>query len=263
MCTVSVITLPGGGLRLVTNRDESRGRPVSEPPVWRDLPGGRRGVWPIDPLGGGTWVGADDMGLVLTVLNSNPDPAPDLSGLKLRSRGLLIPMLLEGATDGARLGGIAAMLERIDLSAFAPFRLVGAACGSRGLLDVVWDRQRLDVGVSRELPACFASSGLGDRVVRERLPLFEQMVASRPSPNAQDRFHAHYWPDRLHQSVWMSRPEARTVSISVVEVRAGDDGAEVAMRSIQIGEPPLAREKEQGVDRERRSAVRSSGRKNG
>lgn len=239
MCTVSIITLPSGGLRLVTNRDESRGRPASEPPGWRELPGGGRAIWPTDPLGGGTWLGADDRGLVLTLLNGNPEPEPDLSGLKLRSRGLLIPELLERASDGTALGEIAAMLERMDLSAFAPFRLVGAIGGSRSLLDAVWDRRKLQIADGPEHPACYVSSGLGDSVVRARLPLFEQMVAAEPTPEAQDRFHAHYWPDRLHQSVWMTRERARTVSVSVVEVRPSGGTPEVEMRSVLVGEPPV------------------------
>ncbi len=226
----------------MTSRDEQRGRPQATPPRWRELSGGRRAAWPTDPEGGGTWLGADDRGMVLTLLNGNPEPSPDLSGLSLRSRGLLIPELLERA-GGGRLEEVFGLLEGLDLEAFAPFRLVGAEPARRGegvaVFDAVWDRRRLSGSGADAPPACFVSSGLGDSVARARLPLFEQMVGDEPTPEVQDRFHAHYWPDRLHQSVWMSRAGARTVSVSVVEVLPEDDGARVEMVSIPVGEPPV------------------------
>ncbi|MCC5785377.1 MAG: NRDE family protein [Phycisphaerales bacterium] len=241
MCTVTIIALEGGGLRLVTSRDERRGRPPATPPQWRELSGGRWAAWPTDPEGGGTWLGADDRGMVLTLLNGNPEPTPDLSGLSLRSRGLLIPELLDRA-GGGRLQDAFGLLEGLDLDAFAPFRLVGTEPDGRGgvsVFDAVWDRRRLVVSGADTPPACFVSSGLGDSVVRARLPLFERMVGEEPTPEAQDHFHAHYWPDRLDQSVWMSRAGARTVSVSVVEVLPEDDGARVEMVSIPVGEPPV------------------------
>ncbi len=242
MCTVTIIALDGGGLRLVTSRDERRGRPQATPPRWRELSGGRRAAWPTDPEGGGTWLGANDRGTVLTLLNGNPEPAPDLSGLSLRSRGLLIPELLQQAGDPG-LEAVFGLLEGLDLEVFAPFRLVGAEPARRGggvsVFDAVWDRSRLVVSGADTPPVCFVSSGLGDSVVRERLPLFEELVVESPSIEAQDRFHAHYWPDRLHQSVWMSRAGARTVSVSVVEVRPSGEAPEVEMRSALVGEPPV------------------------
>src|SRR5690348_2899943 len=100
MCTLSIIQVPapsGRGtpsLRIVCNRDESRSRPPASPPRWRAAEGadGVRAIWPMDMEGGGTWLGASDRGLVLSLLNLNQEPRFDARGVPgLRSRGLVVP----------------------------------------------------------------------------------------------------------------------------------------------------------------------------
>jgi hypothetical protein len=44
--------------------------------------------------------------------------------------------------------------------------------------------------------------------------------------SAQDAYHRHAWPDRLHLSVCMRRPEARTMSLTVIQT----DAAQARMR---------------------------------
>ena len=50
------------------NRDERRSRPAALPPQVHDL-GGRLAAFPVDPRGGGSWVGVNDVGIVVTLLN--------------------------------------------------------------------------------------------------------------------------------------------------------------------------------------------------
>lgn len=219
MCTVSVIALRAGGFRLVTNRDESPDRPAALPPAWRDLPGsGTRAVWPTDPAGGGTWVGAVAGGLVLTLLNVNDPEAPSPDPGRRTSRGTLIPALLALPDAPSAMEGLAGL----ELERFEPFRLVAAGPAEAGgvrILERAWDGSRLGAAVEHGAPACFASSGLGDDLVRPRLELFREMLAPDPTdPSAQEAFHAHRWPDRPEISVMMSRPGARTVSVTRVEV---------------------------------------------
>jgi len=127
MCTVTIIPLEGGGLRLVSNRDELRTRPRADAPAITRLARGVDGAWPTDTLAGGTWIGASARGLALTLLNGNPTPpAPLPDRRELRSRGLLIPELIEH--DDA--SGVIAELGRMDLERFAPFRLVAAGHGA-------------------------------------------------------------------------------------------------------------------------------------
>jgi Transport and Golgi organisation 2 len=214
MCTVSIISTSEPGFRLVTNRDVERTRPLGRAPTWHTL-GRARAIWPTDAMAGGTWVAATDRGLVLCLLNKYMEPPPDLSGVRvLVSRGTIIPRLAEAA-DGA---GAMEALASMDLDAIAPFRMLAcdAFAGAVRVLEADWDRRELR-RLDHTTPACFVSSGLGDSKVLVRLPLFEQAVR-QDDPDAQDAFHRHVWPDRPEVSVLMRRRDARTVSITSVEV---------------------------------------------
>lgn len=282
MCTVTIIPLAGSdqggpGYRLKVNRDELRTRPEASPPVWREVhPSGmsgptRRAIYPVDPKGGGTWVAAAPGGLAMAVLNLNLTPAPPVPA-DLISRGAIIP----GLVGYSHADEVIAGLERMDLERYKPFRLVvmdlarveaGAGPDVAACLrpvEAAWDRDSLRVvehrcwngGDGVSVGGCWASSGLGDAVVQVRLPLWEGMLMAPAADAAavQERFHAHRWPDRTHQSVLMTRPDARTVSITTVEVRArtaveAGVGADVRMwyQPVQDGPTPVIRREPLGV----------------
>lgn len=225
MCTVSVIPQPAG-YRVMVNRDEADTRPDALEPAWRTLLTATgqpmRAIWPTDPVGGGTWLGVNERGLLLTLLNYNLESAPGVPApvtrTDLRSRGEIIPQLLShAAPHDAMLA-----LSRSDLSCYGPFRLVAVAHPGDGAVPTViesrWDMRRLDVLAAAAPPACFASSGLGDSLVRVRADLFRKMLsdANDDLHATQDRFHAHQWPHASHLSVMMSRKGVRTVSVSTV-----------------------------------------------
>jgi hypothetical protein len=228
MCTLTLIAVERAdgppGLRLVMNRDEQRDRPAAVAPCWRELSGGVRAVWPTDPAGGGTWIAATSRGLVLCLLNLNLEPRPFLPE-GLLSRGLIIPSVVESA--GAV--GVVGALERLELRRFAPFRLVVAERGG-GVWECRWDRERLRSVEHAALPLCFVSSGLGDSRVEGRLRLFEERVAQTGfTAGEQDAFHQHGWEGEPEISVMMSRAEARTVSVTTVEVSGSGSQARVEM----------------------------------
>lgn len=221
MCTVTVIPLPAGrarapaGLayRVAANRDELRTRSPALPPMRHDA-FGRAAGWPVDRDAGGTWIGANDAGLTLCLLNAHPKdlPVPGPHG-PLRSRGEIVPLLMGHAIalDSARA------LARLDLGAYAPFRLIGVD-GLR-IVEALWDRRRLTVGEHAMAARCIVSSGLGDHLVMPRMELFDEMISrAGATPDTQDAFHAHRWPDKPEISVRMSRADARTMSTTVVEV---------------------------------------------
>lgn len=215
MCTLTIVPLPGDRLRLGFNRDERPTRPPARPPAVRAF-GERRAVLPTDPQSGGTWLGVNDAGLALAVLNVNPPekwgrPSP-------RSRGHLIPALLGLDTPADAL---AEFDRAFDYPDFAPFRL--AVVGRGIVAEVRWDG-RAPMVTSRLLggtPLLFTSSGLGDHLVEGvRRELFDDLFAG-PADGwaaAQDEFHRHRWPGREHLSVNMVRDTARTVSHAVVEL---------------------------------------------
>ncbi len=227
MCTVTVTPRADSGarhakivptsLRLACNRDELRSRPLADPPEIREF-GGRRAIFPIDRPSGGTWIAVSDAGMIFALLNVNPEAPPPRPAAP-RSRGEIIPGLLSAET----LPDAASRLQGLNVGAYVPFRLV--FCNESGLIEARANGARLALiehgPVDR--PMLFTSSGLGDALVESpRRALFDDMVAASDDwPAAQDRFHRHRWPDRPHLSVNMSRDAAHTVSLTVVELRAG------------------------------------------
>ncbi|MBX3322396.1 MAG: NRDE family protein [Phycisphaeraceae bacterium] len=218
MCTVSIIPI-SGGVRLVTNRDEKRVRPEAEFP--RHFGPGDLAVGPLDTAAGGTWVAARP-GLILCLLNmktATPPPPPEPS-LAL-SRGTIIPDLIgaEGIDEAYET------LARLDLPRMLPFRLLGVEVGPNHTRTAIarWDGAALEAPMDAVAspPLALASSGLGDALVQRRLPQFAAMLeASGPTPAMQDAFHRFRWPEADHTSVLMSRPDARTVSITEALVTA-------------------------------------------
>lgn len=229
MCTATIIPLQGAdGFRLVMNRDELRTRSPALRPAAIELESGIRAVWPTDADAGGTWIAANDRGLALGLLNGNPEPAPSLPPREtLISRGLIIPSLVSCEEAREVIRGV----QMLDVHRYAPFRLIAA---DRSVIaDAVWDGLRLRVSQCAMRPVCFVSSGLGDRVVAPRLGLFRRWLARHGATvPAQDAYHEHQWPDRPEISVKMSRRDARTISVTSVEVSHADrtQPADIRMR---------------------------------
>jgi hypothetical protein len=225
MCTMTLLPLAGphgARLRIAFNRDESRKRAEALPPQVRAC-GARHAMMPIDPVSDGTWIAVNDAGLAAALLNLHRfDEFGREPHKGTRSRGEIIPMLMECATIDEALERI---LTRVHRNAYySPFRLVltdGRNCqeykrhgGSDGVTPN-WPVER---------PRMFTSSGLGDALVHmPRKRLFEEMFAAPADPIAtQDAFHRHQWPDHPELSVCMSRREARTVSLTVLELNDRD-----------------------------------------
>lgn len=229
MCTVSIVPL-GDGFRLLCNRDERIGRPVAAPPS-RVAVGGVEAIFPIDPQSGGTWIGVNEAGLAIALLNrtqvalartdSRSTPTDVGSVLRRtgeRSRGEIVPRLL-AARDMSHLRDLVATIAPIR---YEPFRIVavwrhdvviGTADGTR--LELDWRH------LTR--PVAFTSSSLGDAIAeRLRLSLFDALVVPAKDPTVPQRvFHGHQWADCPAFSVRMHRTDARTVSRAIVNVGFG------------------------------------------
>jgi len=235
MCTLSIIETSGGGYRAVQNRDEQRTRGQAYPPAWRTLDSGVRVQYPTDSDAGGTWIAVSDSGVTTGVLNfqtggkSNPDAS--------QSRGEIPLMLIEHSNPESMLD----LLQGLDLSVYACFTGFGVVPSDDGVrvMIVQWDGAELHVvrdGTGAFEPVVIASSGLGDELVQGRLPLFAEMVAGNPSPEAQDEFHNHQWADQPEFSVMVSRPAARTVSITSIHV-AGEEEPMMEYQELAENDP--------------------------
>lgn len=214
MCTVSLVPLPDG-FRLSCNRDERRDRRAAAPPVVHNLTH-RTAIFPVDPLGPGTWVGVNDAGVAAALLNRSGGSSLKYNRRDRLSRGLLIPRVL----DAGSLAEAVDIYTSIDLAPFDPFQIVivqekRIAVGASGQTAAI-SRQEL----SR--PLLFTSSSLGDSLVdAPRRRVFDRMFACGHQlwPDVQHLFHSHQWPGRPEISVLMERSDAKTVSQTVVDVR--------------------------------------------
>lgn len=158
------------------------------------------------------------------------------------SRGGIIPAVLSRvcvAEAGRVADEIVRAVGEMDLERYAPFRLVAleplgadASANGHGADGAHWGRSQrrglvaawhrdgaLRVDELADGPVCLASSGLGDAKVLGRIGLFrDEVVRAGATAAAQDRFHRHVWANSPETSVLMSRADARTVSITTVEV---------------------------------------------
>lgn len=219
MCTVSVVP-EADGFRLLCNRDEQRQRAAALPPT-RHVLDTTCAVYPVDPVGGGTWVGVNDAGLAVALLNRTliGRATPAVPGL--HSRGQIVVRLL--ATRSLREAIVVG--AELDPSMFNPFRL--AVVHDQTAATLTSDGTTLTPqSLESFQPFMLTSSSLGDDVVTApREALFERLVLrnhragkERRAFAGQERFHAHKWAASGAVSVVMERPDARTVSRTTVSV---------------------------------------------
>ncbi len=117
MCTIVLLRRPGHDwpLLLAANRDEMRDRPWLPPGRhWPDRPSIVAGR---DETAGGTWLGLNDAGVVVTVSNRRGSLGPDASK---RSRGELPLAGLAHASAAEAAQALAA----VDAAAYRSFNLV-------------------------------------------------------------------------------------------------------------------------------------------
>jgi len=219
MCTVSIVP-HADGLRVVSNRDERRDRVEALEPAVTTL-GPRTATMPIDPTGGGSWIGVNDEGLVAAVLNRYHGRQAPIDCART-TRGAIVPMMLACDSVSAAL----ARAKTIDPMRFEPFRLVLVQRREIALVSV----ERCEVKQATSTvtgPFMFTASALGDFLVEEpRRRLFEWLMTDPDARlRSQALFHRHQWTDKRDISVLMERGDAATVSRTTIDV--GVNGIEV------------------------------------
>jgi hypothetical protein len=231
MCTLS--WLPGAdGFTFWHNRDERITRLPAAPPevVQR---GRLAALTPRDTEAGGTWVGVNELGLALGLANLYPPEGIEAAGPPQSgavSRGRIVDELLAE-------GGSAEVARRIgamDLGVFAPFTL--AVVEPETLPELHrWDGHRLESRSVEGAGLLLTSSGAGRRVEELRRTEYERH-APGPLPAAEliEALHRSHLPSLGPDSFCMEREEARTVSLTRVEVRAA------SIRMIYTPGPPCS-----------------------
>jgi hypothetical protein len=214
MCTLTYL-LKDNGYELFFNRDEQRSRLLAEPPKINEE---NDAIYPIDPVGGGTWIAVSKQGRSFALLNNYQ--APFNTHQNIISRGQLILSLLKIEGD------VTKELQIMDLRTFQPFQLCifpeNLSIQHQSIYCVKWDGYQLiqvDIDVKIDLP--ITSSGMNFvEVSQKRKCRFEHLVDQNEPLSAQLKdFHFSTEEHRKH-SVNMQRKDAKTVSISHISVNS-------------------------------------------
>ena len=217
MCTVTWLGTEDG-YELFFNRDEKRTRGHAAPPAVKE----RNAIHylaPSDTTAGGTWIGVNESGLTVCILNHHPAPFPG-SPEKKRSRGWLVDALLGETSRTA----ISDRLRTENLEGYMPFILI-AVDTEIAITSFTWDGARLqqaelDMGTLPLTTSSFES----ERVIARRQATFERFRAERGGISREMlmAFHRQHDDAAGAYSVCMEREDAHTVSFSNITV-TGDE----------------------------------------
>lgn len=210
MCTLSHV-FKQDSLWVGFNRDEqlSRQRGI-EPKEYVD--NGVRYLCPLDGQSQGTWIGVNEFGLIVCLLNFYDKMPHTTLGSSFKSRGALVKDVLSVGS----FAHATAFLHSENLKVYMPFRLVLLTL-KHGVSQWAWDGHSL-VSESLENPVVSSSFDVvGCRGTRSLA--FEQLDFDSVT-NFDDvlRYHASHFPVKGPLSVCVHRPDVETVSFTGVRL---------------------------------------------
>jgi len=164
---------------------------------------------------GGTWIGCNDQGNLLALLNWNDCKSPHL-GEKSKTRGLVIPELIHESV----LSSTDSHYGRMSLNGVFPFRLVGVFWRERAINEWRWDgaiKQKTQFPWTRKH---WFSSSLSDFSAENERGRVCEAAAAEPAAGSKvwlRSLHRSHIPGPGPFSVCVHRPDAATVSYTEVE----------------------------------------------
>jgi len=210
MCTVTFIARKNG-FALGMNRDEQLTRAPARPPqVWRLA--GRRALYPSEP-GGGTWVGVNEAGTGLALINWYAIAAR-VTGATV-SRGEVVKAALAVDTVMAA----EQILAGLPLKRMNAFRLIGFFPVNREVVEWRWNLKRLTARRHAWETNIWISSGFDEPgAQRLRGKTFGDACrqVSAGSLSWLRRLHRSHRPASGPYAICMHRAEAATVSYSEI-----------------------------------------------
>jgi hypothetical protein len=212
MCTVTFVARRNGYI-LGMNRDEQLSRAAGLPPRLRHCHG-RAILAPSEP-GGGTWIGVNDAGVTLALLNWYA-VSSRVTGQTL-SRGEVVRLVLSSGSRPV----VDATLDTFPLTRVNPFRLIGVFPAGRSVVEWRWNLQSLE---RRDHPwhvNTWISSGFDEAGAQQtRGMAFREALrqTSAGSANWLRRLHSSHGSERGPYSTCMHREDAATVSYTEVSV---------------------------------------------
>ncbi|MDP4611857.1 MAG: NRDE family protein [Opitutales bacterium] len=234
MCTLSwwaVETERG----IVFNRDEKRTRSHGEVPRVIEGDSGRSILTPRDPDAGGTWVGVNECGLIVAVLNNYPFFQEAQPGQ--RSRGKLVLELLDRCETAADCMEV---MSALDASIYPGFLLFAFGREDRPLARA-WDGESLtELSLTGEggLHVLTTSSFRREDCEAFRFDLLAGQNRERTALKAK---HGSFNLDDPALGPVMVREDAATDSIT--EIVVGPNNAHMWFQTVR-GNPPVLSEAE-------------------
>ena len=217
MCTLTVVTRNDTYL-MAMNRDEKIARGTGSPAEIHEFDGARA-IYPGDG-DGGTWFAANEYGISLALLNWNDIAPHAIAAAKTRSRGRVIP----GLIDSRSLSDLHEVFAVSNFKSMMPFRLVGVFPSEQEIWEWRWDSTQLEFQVHFWESRHWFSSSLSDKRA-ETL----RGTACRNAEHESDAGSVS-WLRRLHAShaggpgpfsLCVHREDVKTLSYSEVMVTPG------------------------------------------
>ena len=212
MCTITLIARRNG-YALGMNRDEKRTRVPALPPARHRL-GGREALLPSEP-NGGTWIGVNDFGAALALINWYSVTAR--VAWQSISRGEVVKLVLP--SDSSDL--VDAALADFPLARVNPFRLIGVFPTRKAVVEWRWNLQRLERLDHRWRTNNWISSGFdepGAQQTRGKTFRRAQRQNSAGSAEWLRRLHRSHTPKCGPYSHCMHRHDAATISYIEIAV---------------------------------------------
>ena len=214
MCTLS-FTPDSGGFHLLMNRDEQRSRPIALPPKEHTC-GTLSSIYPSEPSGG-TWIGINQHGLTLALINWYS--TPQLQEAPAFSRGAIIPKLLAMAS----VSKMEEELHQLSLAQLNPFRLILVSSRDQSLHEFRSDSVTCQKLLFPWARTHWFSSGFEEA---EAMRIRGQTCEKESGPDSLAllrNLHSSHAPEKGPFSICLHREDACTVSYT--EISAANDQA--------------------------------------
>ncbi len=225
MCTVAFIPY-NNKLYFASLRDENPGRERASAPVCWQSPGIRY-LAPVDPLGGGTWVGVNEIGTLIILLNGGFENHVKNTAYA-KSRGVIVVDMLGSYQPINKW-------DLMDLENIEPFTLIVRA--DENLFRLVWDgQQKHKISLSQDTAHIWSSATLYNTLARaQREKLFKEWVEKKNSVSKSSLisfFKTHNDPEN---GFFINREEKfKTLSYTFVEMIPGNT-AEISYCDLSSG----------------------------
>jgi Transport and Golgi organisation 2 len=212
MCTLSFVATDHGFL-LAMNRDEQRTRAHALPPTIQRC-GDLSALYPSEPSGG-TWVGINEAGLCIALINWYS--RPQYQGTPAFGRGAIIPRLLASPTQQK----IDCSVRALPFDQLNPFRLFVIGKEADGIHEYRSDSSGLERVVHPWLANHWFSSGHDEASVSTTRGSVCRNAKTETDAGTLawiERLHASHKPLEGAHSICMHRDDAMTVSLTILEV---------------------------------------------